>query len=143
MHSHDYWTAESYQYRFQRLTNIFGAAANSLPAQIFMRFKHNEPNLVKAVTQSQLNTGKEFSSLDYRIDDIVLQSSLFIHKIWNKILKKAGNSSNKELTIQIENKQDDDRYTKIILISMLNVNRQNIPTNSYTLSHWIKKSKTN
>ena len=50
MHSHDYWTAESHQYRIQRLTNICGAGANSLPAQIFMRFKQNEPNLIKAVT---------------------------------------------------------------------------------------------
>lgn len=50
MHSHDYWTAETYQHRIQKLTNIFGAAANSLTAQIFMRLKHNEPNLVKAVT---------------------------------------------------------------------------------------------
>ena len=63
MHSHDYWTAETYQYRIQKLTNIFGAAANSLPAQVFMRLKHNEPNLVKAVTCLNLTQGKNSALL--------------------------------------------------------------------------------
>lgn len=47
MHSHDDWMAESYRYRIQRLTNVFEAVVNSVPAQMLMRFKENEHNLIK------------------------------------------------------------------------------------------------